>query len=226
MHAKLIHAQRGQAVIETVVFLPMFLLALFGIIWAVQAAVQYERTESAVRYSGLISQYINPYTDYSLYSMYNQLGSSTLPAVSCGTILTTPLSDGTPTYTSVSGTTFFSPTTSSSSCLSSGFVGWPSGTGLTQDVILSQVKPSVTSNLSVPTQLRSTLGTLTQSSADGRFFKPVGINTIMACYPSLNQQVTISLQYASDTSLAVLPVALPSTVTALTPAANAACTSH
>jgi Flp pilus assembly protein TadG len=56
MHAKLRHAQRGQAVVETVLFLPMFLLALFGVMWTAQAAVQYERTQSAVRYAGLIAQ--------------------------------------------------------------------------------------------------------------------------------------------------------------------------
>jgi hypothetical protein len=90
------HHQRGQAVVETVIFLPMFMFVLYGMIWAIQTAVQYERVESAVRYSGLVSQYTNPYSNYSLYALYGQLGSTTMPAISCGTILTAPLSYGLP----------------------------------------------------------------------------------------------------------------------------------
>ena len=117
------HAQRGQAVVETVIFLPMFLIALFGIIWTVQAAVQSERVESAVRYAGLISQQANPYVDYSLYSMYTQLGSTLIPTVTCISPITAPLSDAAPTYASthistVASAPFWTPASAQPSCAS------------------------------------------------------------------------------------------------------------
>jgi hypothetical protein len=224
------HAQRGQAIFETVLFLPMFLLALFGMIWAVQAAVQYERVESAVRYTGLVSQEANPYAQYSFYALYEQLGSTTLPTFTCLTPLTTPLSDSAPTYTSTQATTasapFWSPTTSSSGCSGpnpAGIMGIQAGTGLAQDFIINQQYPSVLSSIAVPSYLKSTLGPLTSASASERFFQPVGINVILACYATLNSQINISLNYADDTSSATTPTALGNTVTAITPAASANC---
>jgi hypothetical protein len=61
---------RGQAYVETAIFLPLFLLILFGIIWIVQSSVVEERLQFAVRYSGLISNTASPYSAWSLYSLY------------------------------------------------------------------------------------------------------------------------------------------------------------
>jgi hypothetical protein len=222
------HRQRGQAVLETVLFLPMFMFVLFGVIWAIQTAVQYERVESAVRYSGLVSQYTNPYLNYSLYALYNQLGSTSVPSISCGTILTTPLSYASPTYTSVGSHAFFSPTSGgpTTNCLAQKLVGSPTGTNFSQDVILSEVWPKVTSSVAVPTTLQSILGqTSLTPEADSPFLSTVGINTLLACYPTLSTQVQNSLVYTDDTSSSSN---LPSQITILspiTPVANSNCTS-
>jgi hypothetical protein len=61
---------RGQAYVETVIFLPIFLLILFGVIWVVQSSVVEERLQFAVRYSGLISNTTSPYSAWSLYALY------------------------------------------------------------------------------------------------------------------------------------------------------------
>jgi hypothetical protein len=227
VHANVKHAQRGQAVIETVIFLPLFLIALFGIIWTVQAAVQYERVESAVRYAGLISQEANPYAEYSLYALYGQLGSATMPTFVCVTPLADPLSDASPTYHSSSyantaSAPFWSPASSTPSCPSAGLVGFPVGTTFGQDVILSQQDPGITSTIKVPSAvLKLPATTLTQASE--RFFRPVGLNVILACYPSLDTQLTSSLKYQTDASSAVMPTALGNSVTAITPSAISAC---
>jgi hypothetical protein len=222
-------AQRGQAIAETVVFLPMFLLSLFGIIWAVQAAVQYERIESAVRYAGLVSQHADPYSDYSLYSMYTQLGSTLMPTVTCVTPLTTPLSDAAPTYSSIyltpTSNPFWQPYAATPRCSSSGIIGIEHGSALTQDVILSEQEPGMTSKINAPSYLTSALGTTTSMTAQTYFFRPVGVNVILACYSALNTQIQHSLQYATDTSAATTPAALGSTVTALTPTISSNCTS-
>jgi hypothetical protein len=231
MRAKLMHTQRGQAVVETVVFLPLFLLALFGIMWAVQAGVQYERVESAVRYNGLISQGQNPYLSYSLYAMYLQLGVTTMPLSACVEPISAPLSDAAPTFTSGSSAPFWSPSAlqgpnlSCSQSGTNGIVGIAAGTGLVQDVFLSNQTTQVTSTVPVTGTLQQTLsGSFTKAYAQGTFFKPVGVNVILACYPTLNTQITSSLQYTTDTSTATMPAALGSTVSPITPSANSNCT--
>ena len=65
-----VSAQRGTAMIESAIFLPLFLLVLFGIIWAVQSSVQSERVQIAVRYDGFVSNEAAPYVGYSLYGLY------------------------------------------------------------------------------------------------------------------------------------------------------------
>jgi hypothetical protein len=225
------HAQRGQAIFETVIFLPMFLLALFGMIWAVQAAVQYERSESAVRYAGLVSQVANPYADYSFYSLYTQIGSSAIPTITCVQPLTDPLSDAAPTYTSPQTTTqsppFWTPASAIPGCAgpnSAGIVGIQAGTGLDQDVLFSQQYPSIISQVSVPSALQSTLGTLSSANSSERFFRPVGIDVILACYSTLNTQIDKSLNYSTDTSPANTPIALGGTVVPITLVPNSNCT--
>jgi Flp pilus assembly protein TadG len=225
------HGQRGQAIVETVVFLPMFVLVFFGIIWTVQASVQSERVQSAIRYAGLISQRANPYADYSLYSMYSQLGSLTLPAVPCTIPLTDALSDASPTYRSATAVTastpFWTPASpqTQGSCTNNGLFGFAAGAGFSQDVILSEQQPGMTSYIPVPPTLVAAMGaSLTSFYANGYFFKGVGENVLVACYASLNKQVTSSLQYGTDTSAADLPVTLGSVVTPIYLTANTACT--
>jgi hypothetical protein len=81
-------AQRGQALIETVVFLPIMLLLLFSIIYLSQAGVAQERGQTAVRYGSLVS----PVQNYSIAAMYQAYNSGlpspipfTSPAACSGT---------------------------------------------------------------------------------------------------------------------------------------------
>lgn len=62
--------QRGQALVETAIFMPFFLLCLFGLIWAVQASSVAERSQFGVRSGGVIASNYQPYKAYSLYSIY------------------------------------------------------------------------------------------------------------------------------------------------------------
>lgn len=78
------HAQRGQALAETVIALPLFLLAMFAMIWAVQASVLAERVQLGVRYAGVIGSKSQPYLDYSLYTVYGNLnGTSKVATQPC-----------------------------------------------------------------------------------------------------------------------------------------------
>jgi hypothetical protein len=65
------HAQRGQALVETALFLPLMLLLLFAIIYLSQAGVAQERGQVAVRYGSLVS----PAKNYSVEAMYQAYGA-------------------------------------------------------------------------------------------------------------------------------------------------------
>jgi hypothetical protein len=224
------HAERGQALVETAVFLPLFLLALFGIMWSAQAAVQSERTQLAVRYSGLVSQEISPYLSYSLYAMYTELGSTTLPTQTCVQPLTSILGDGAP-YTSSQTTTASQPfwvplTSSSATCNSVGIVGAPAGSLFIQPVVVSHMTPSVTSNVSVPASMQGFLGTLSSAQANGNFFKGIGEDVVVTCFPVLNTAIKLAMNPLTDTTTSTAtPTALGSTVTATAITANTTCTS-
>jgi hypothetical protein len=200
------HAQRGQALAETVVCLPIFLLTLFGMLWAVKIAVQSERVQSAIRYAWSISQRTNPYGSFSFYSMYSQLGVINEPPVACTTPLVDPLSDAQTTYTSTASPPFFSPlATPTDGCLVIGYLFYYGATGtpgLAQDVLVSVQEPTITSTVAVPTALVSTVGSTSSTSATAFVYQQVGLNVLLACYPGLNTLVNRSLNILTDTSTA------------------------
>jgi hypothetical protein len=59
---------RGQALTETTIALPLFLMGLFGVMWAVREGAMSERVQMGVRYGGVVTQLSNPYASYSLYA--------------------------------------------------------------------------------------------------------------------------------------------------------------
>jgi Flp pilus assembly protein TadG len=68
--------QRGAALIETALAVPVILVALYGVSYGIRVAAVSEHAESAVRYAGVVSAQQNPYHDYSLYALYNNLGTT------------------------------------------------------------------------------------------------------------------------------------------------------
>jgi hypothetical protein len=195
------HTERGQAIIETVIFLPIFLLALFGMLWAVKIAVQSERVQNAIRYTWSISQRTNPYGSFSFYSMYSQLAVTAVPSVTCKKPLVDPLSDAQPTYTATASTPFFSPlVTPTPNCLNTGYMFYYGNSGTAQDVLVSVQEPTITSTVAVPTTLTSTIGSSSSTASTAFVYQQVGLNVLLACYPGLNTLVNKSLAIATDTS--------------------------
>ncbi len=66
------HAQRGQTLIETALFLPLLLLAMFGIIYFSQYGVLQERSAQGARFASLISNG-SDIKGFTLESMYAEL---------------------------------------------------------------------------------------------------------------------------------------------------------
>jgi hypothetical protein len=212
-------SQRGQALIETVICVPLFLFGLFGVIWAIQLGVQYERVEGAVRYAGLVSETINPYTDYSLYSMYGQLSVTSIAPNPCATPIASALSYGAPytvtsplasaaSQTVTASPPFWDPsTTPSTSCsqnfgAGSGLHGSAAGTPddpqyaphlQVEDYLFSAIQPKITSTVAVPSFLSSVLGTSTSTASTGEWFwRGLTIQQIMYCYQQVGQTWPVS----------------------------------
>ena len=189
------HAQRGQATVETAVFLPVFLIVLFGVIWAVQSSVVGERTQIAVRFSGLISDEANPYQQYSLGAMYDGLpGIAAAEIYSCSTpgpdALENNPADG--TFPGPISAQFFQPTGSTVGTCTPGPTHLSGGT-MSSPMLFVHTQSSVSTSVSVPMFLSGTLGSSQNLSATQNFFDGPDVQTILTCYSELGTAVTQSL---------------------------------
>lgn len=187
-----LHAQRGTAMVESAIFLPLFLLILFGIIWAVQSSVQSERVQIAVRYGGLVSNEAAPYVGYSLYGLYTQVAAPTI-ANSCSAPTTDALTN-TGTFPGPASNPFWSPESGQTNGTCSKGQAVLTGGELSNSIVFLQTTSSITTQVSVPTPLQSTLGTANQNlSATENFFDTPDLGTLLSCYTELDSAVKQSL---------------------------------
>ena len=232
-------ANRGQALYETVILVPLLLFSLVGILFSIRAAVQYERIEQAVRYSALFQE-STPFTDYSLEAVYAGLGPTVAtPPVVCASPIASQLSDGAP-YAAISNLKIASPPlfTPSNVLLSSctfdgrnslGVDGSSVGTQTTftnsnnQQVVHTQVEddvlavrnPLITAQVNVPSYLQKAIGTVTTITSSKEFFeRGISVAEMMYCYnptsaTSLNAQVTNTLKPTVYASPAAIVTPFP-----------------
>jgi hypothetical protein len=193
---KYIESQRGQALIESVIFIPFFLLILFGLMWIVSVSVINERAQIAVRYSGLISNEASPYADFSLYSVYNNVGqySQGVPAT-CATpgpdaFLNDP-SNG--DFPGPAAGSFWAPdnSTSTGSCTAGTAV--ITGGQLNGPFLLQHSDAKVQAVKTPPLYVQPAAGTLSTLSAEVNFMNTPDVGTLMTCYQELHDTVSQSL---------------------------------
>lgn len=209
------NAQRGQALAETAIALPLFLLVLYGIIWAVQAGVTNERVQIAVRYSGLVSNETSPYMQYSMYALYDNLeGVASPPTTSCSAPTTDALLNS-GQFPGPQTAPFWQPSGATSGTCSAGEQSIKGG-GLAQPEIFNHTLSSITSQTSIPGALQSAMGTQMQNvSAAQNYLDSPGLGTVFTCYRELDDAVSESLQNTApdpaSASTVPLPSILPST---------------
>jgi len=189
------HAPRGQAIFETAIALPLFLLGLFGVMWSVRASALSERVQLGVRYGGVVNAVQNPYLSYSLFSMYATLdGQSPVDLTKCPNADTSALTSGRATFWHPSGT----PLTDCKSSVNLLPVASPNQYILLQNdfVALTAVAP-VDGYLSANNIISATRSQL----ASANFFRSPDIGQLMSCTP-IGQAVKASLEGGSDASTA------------------------
>ena len=200
--------QRGQAITETAVFLPLFLLLLYGLIWLAQVSVLNERAQTAVRYSGLISNEASPFNGYSLYAIYNNVGTY---AQSESTTCATPPPDAftnDPTRQAFPGplaAKFWSPDSGSvtSSCTASR-VQLSDGV-LSAPMLLLSTNSNISAIKTYAFPARPGQTGSTTLSAQSNFFNTPDIASIMQCYQQLHTYVSASL--VGETQGSAIPTA-------------------
>lgn len=202
------HASRGQALAETAIMVPIFLLLLFGVIWAMQLTVMGERSQVAVRYSGFISNQADPIMQYSLYALYNSLpNSSRMPQSQC----IKPTSDALDN----SPATFPGPLTAqlwyNNSLIGSVSGGCTQGrlaitaNGLAEPALFTHTQSTLVTQMHPPAMFAGALSTVT---AQQNILRTPDVTSLMACYPELGNTIQDSIVHAKLNQFAP-PLPLP-----------------
>jgi hypothetical protein len=221
---------RGQAVYETTIAMPLFLLGLWGVIWAMKEASLSARVQLAVRHGGMVSSLSQPYESFSLYSMYATIDNAAPSAVAtCYAGDASQLTSGyAPFYQPAASP---APAPLVSPCASSvSLITGPET--YSAPIILRNDYASITAAAPVNGYLSDTalsgLSATTVRAAEN-FFRAPDVGTVLSC-SELGPAIKASLEGATDTTTSGTAVAspLPTTVTtsAVIPATTtAACAS-
>lgn len=218
------NARRGQATLETAVFLPVFLIVLFGVIWAVQSSVLSERAQIAVRFSGIISDEANPYRQYSLGALYDGLPNQAAAEVyACATpgpdALENDPADG--TFPGPISVPFFQPSGTVNGACTPG-AAHLSGGNLTSPILFVHTQSTVSTSVAVPSFIQSTLGSNQNLSATQNFIDGPDVQTLLTCYSELGTAVEQSLEHTTlNVSTAATP--LPDTPSTAALSLSASC---
>ncbi len=198
---------RGQALIETAIALPLFLVAMFGVIWALQTGVLGERVQLLARYGGMVSAEINPYQQYSLYAAYNAAAGSPLSA-SCATPPPTLIADGAPLASPATGTLpFWQPSSGSTTASTTCAHTVAAGAGMSSPMLLGSAQVSVSTASDAPTALQGLLGAHQQRSATLTGFASPDMSSLIGCFTELHAAFEHSTMPQTDPVRAVAAVA-------------------
>jgi hypothetical protein len=188
---------RGQALIETAIALPVFLLAMFGVIWALQTGVLGERVEMVARYGGMVSAEISPYQQYSLYAAYAAAAGSPLTNT-CPTPPPALLEDGAPLASPATATLpFWQPSANSGTATASCGKTLASG-GLSAPMLLGRAQIQVNAATDVPAMLQPLSGAQSSRGAVLNAFQSPDMATLVGCYGELQSAFERSVNPGID----------------------------
>jgi hypothetical protein len=190
---------RGQALIETAIALPVFLLAMFGVIWALQTGVLGERVELLARYGGMVSAETNPYQQYSLYAAYSAASGSPL-ATACATPPPDLLENRGPLAAPAAATQPFWQPSSTATTQTTCDKTLASQAGLSSPMLLGRSAVTVSAASDVPTTLQPVAGSQTVRSATFNAFHSPDMTTLVGCYDELQTAFEHSADPSTDTS--------------------------
>jgi TadE-like protein len=208
MHRFVTMRARGQALIETAVALPLFLLVMFGVVWALQTGVMGERVELVARYGGMVSAETDPYHQYSLYAAYSAAAGNPL-STSCATPPPALIQNGAPLADPATQTLpFWQPSKNSATATSVCGRTLASGGSLSAPMLLGRAAITVNAANDVPVTLQPLAGTQTQRTATLNAFQSPDMATLIGCYSELQSAFENSAFPATDLSPASVPAVI------------------
>lgn len=183
------HAERGQALVETAIFMPVALLVLFAILYVARFGVLQERAQSAVRQGALIS-FESPAT-YSAAGIYATIAANGPPPGLCPARVATDAADvlnGGP----VAAQAFWKPDTAPSATCTVTTAGF-GGASWAAFHYFTVTHHSVTGSIDVPSYLASILGTRAAVSASLGYIHTDPPGIIMYCTSGVGAAVAAAL---------------------------------
>jgi len=196
---------RGQALFETALFMPLFLLGLFGVMLAAKQGALSERVQLGIRYGGVISSLQQPYLSYSLYSMYSTIdGSPSNNPDTCNGVAASADSNLT-----VGRASFWQPTAGSINPTCSGTISLV--TGSTQNMLLENSYIGLTAQAPAGGYLSANvLGGRTYEAAGAaeNFIRSPDSGSLAACTP-VGDAIKASLEGAEDVKTSSDTVSTP-----------------
>jgi hypothetical protein len=203
---------RGQALFETAIAMPLFLIGLFGVMWAMKDASLSARAQLAVRYGGMVDSLQQPYPAYSLYAMYATIDDYIPPT-------NTACYNGDGAQLSTGYSAFWDPTSTAplvTPCVSTiAIISSPET--YSQPVILRNDYSSITATAPVSGYLSKAVlnnAATTTVRAATNFFRTPDVGTMLTC-TNLGSDIKISLEGQTDTAVpTALTTAMPQTPTA------------
>jgi len=191
---------RGQAVFETAIVIPLFLLAFFALIWAMKESSLAERVHLGVRYTGMIASLADPYASFSLYTVYATIDNKSPAAAQ-------PCFDGSSAAASVGHSTFWQPLAigpTTASC-TGGLTIISNPERYTQPILLRSNYATLGASVDVGNSvLAKVLGNATRVNASQNFFRSPDVGTLLTCTP-LGGAVKNSLEGATDFTTSLYP---------------------
>ncbi|HMD01880.1 MAG TPA: hypothetical protein VKG44_02830, partial [Candidatus Baltobacteraceae bacterium] len=205
------HATRGQALTETAIALPLFLMGLFGVIWAIREGAMSERVQLSVRYGGVLGAMQNPYQDYSLYAVYATIDG--MPPV-----LPSNCTGGQPNIITNTRKGFFQPAAAPNPQCTGGVIGINGPETYSIPVMLQDNAAFIGSSNNTGGFLAGVLGgSTTGNGAVQNFFKSPDLESLTQC-TEVGIAVQASLEgYGDMTSATTPPSPMPATVTVHAP---------
>jgi hypothetical protein len=188
--------------------MPIFLIALFGVILAFRTGIVSEQVQQSVRYGGLVTGLANPYEAYSLYTVYATIDGQTPPHIhDCVGGTTSVIAQGHPGFWLPSTGM---PATSSATC-NLGIV--TTAQGVSSPVMLFADYAGAQAQPQAQGMLAGKVFGGNNISATQNFFRSPDLGTILNC-TNLGAAVKNSLEGENDTSPLTVPTPFPTTVTA------------
>jgi hypothetical protein len=208
---------RGQALYETAIAMPLFLIGLFGVIWAMKDAALAARAQMAVRYAGTVDSLQQPYDAYSIYEMYATI-DNVVPAnnSTCYNGDATVLAAGYHTFWLPAATAVVTPCVSAIAIISGPET-------YTQPIILRNNYSSISAAAPVSGYLATAAlhgASTTTVRAAENFFRSPEIGVLLTC-TTLGSAIKGSLEGFSDKAVpssltTAMPTVMPTPATVVT----------